>query len=351
MGDPHPHDDRFLTVPGQWPIVDHDLDTAGFRHLPVMLAEVLEVFEPVPAGLLVDATVGGAGHARALLEARDDVDLLGLDRDEQALRAAATGLESFGDRVTLRRARFDQLGEELRSLGRTQVSGVLFDLGVSSPQLDVPERGFSYRQEGPLDMRMDDRDAVQADEIVNGYDEARLAGILRRHADERHARRVARAIVAARPIHSTTELAEIVRSAIPAAARRTGGHPAKRTFQAIRIEVNRELEVLPAALEQAIDALAEGGRCAVLSYHSGEDRVVKDTFRRAAGEDTNPPAGFPVEPRVGRVRFVSRRARRPSAAEVESNRRAESARLRAVECVRSEASDAPASDQAEVTGR
>jgi 16S rRNA (cytosine1402-N4)-methyltransferase len=305
----------------------------GFRHLPVMVHEVVALFDPVPAGLLVDATLGGGGHARALLAARDDVDLLGLDRDAVAIAAAGPVLEPFGDRVALRRARFDQLADELASLGRPEVSGVLFDLGVSSPQLDVADRGFSYRHDGPLDMRMDDRDSQQADDIVNGYTERELADVLRRYGDERHAGRIARAIVAARPVRTTSELAEIVRDAIPAAARRTGGHPAKRTFQALRIEVNRELAILPDALQQAIDALAEGGRCAVLTYHSGEDRIVKDTFVRATGGDVSPPAGLPVEPTEGPLRFVAKRAQRPSADETAANPRAESARLRAVERV------------------
>jgi 16S rRNA (cytosine1402-N4)-methyltransferase len=298
-----------------------------------MEQEVVALFQPVPAGLLVDATVGGGGHARALLSARDDVDLLGLDRDAVALAAAAPVLAPFGDRVTLRRARFDQLADELTAVGRSEVSGVLFDLGVSSPQLDVADRGFSYRHDGPLDMRMDDRDRQRADDVVNGYSERELADVIRRYGDERHAARIARAIVAARPIHTTTALADIVRDAIPAAARRTGGHPAKRTFQALRIEVNRELAILPDALQQAIDALAEGGRCAVLTYHSGEDRIVKDSFVRATGGDVTPLAGLAVEPIDGPIRFVSRRARRASDAERSANPRSESARLRAVERV------------------
>jgi 16S rRNA (cytosine1402-N4)-methyltransferase len=311
--------------------MDDRTGAAGFRHQPVMVDEVTELFAPVPAGLLVDCTVGGGGHADALLGAREDVELLGLDRDEAALVASGARLAPYGARVRLRRARFDELASELGTIGQREVSGVLFDLGVSSPQLDQAGRGFSYRLEGPLDMRMDEREARHAHDVVNNYDEDRLAGIIRRFGDERYAKRIARAIVAARPIETTTALADIVRDAIPAPARRRGGHPAKRTFQAIRIEVNRELEVLAPALDQAIDALAEGGRCAVLTYHSGEDRIVKEAFRRAAGEDVQVPAGLPVEPRAGRVRFVSRRPRRPSAEEVARNPRAESARLRAVE--------------------
>lgn len=330
MGDRPPNRTRPHLRPRDAPMDDRT-GAAGFQHEPVMLDEVTELFAPVPAGVLVDATLGGGGHAQALLDARDDVRLVGLDRDQQALDASAQRLAPYGERVRLRHSRFDQLADELDALGETEVSGVLFDLGVSSPQLDDAPRGFSYRHEGPLDMRMDATAARRAHEVVNGYDEARLAGVIRRYGDERFATRIARAVVAARPIETTTELAEIVRDAIPAAARRHGGHPAKRTFQAIRIEVNQELEVLAPALDQAIDALAEGGRCAVLTYHSGEDRIVKEAFRRAAGEDVQVPTGLPVEPRAGRVRFVSRRPRRPSADEVERNPRAESARLRAVE--------------------
>jgi 16S rRNA (cytosine1402-N4)-methyltransferase len=305
----------------------------AFRHEPVMVDEVAELFSPVPGGLLVDATVGGGGHAQALLASRPDLAVLGLDRDERALSASAARLAPYGDRVRLRRARFDELAAELHAIGQPDVSGVLFDLGVSSPQLDEAERGFSYRHAGPLDMRMDDRQARRAHDVVNDYDEDRLARLLREHGDERFARRIARAIVAARPIETTAQLADVVRDAIPAAARRRGGHPAKRTFQAIRIEVNDELDVLAPALDQAIDALATGGRCAVLTYHSGEDRIVKETFLRATGEDRPAPAGLPVEPEPSDVRFVSRRPRRPSASEVEQNPRAESARLRAVERV------------------
>ncbi len=258
-------------------------DPTPFMHEAVMVHEVVEVFRPVPSGVLVDATVGAGGHAEALLDSRGDVELIGLDRDGAALAAAASRLEHFTERVTLRRARFDELAGELADLGRSQVSGVLFDLGVSSPQLDVAERGFSYHQEGPLDMRMDRRDPATAAAVVNSYDEHRLAGLLRRYGDERYSRRIARAIVEARPIETTTQLAEVVLGAIPAAARRGGRNPARRTFQALRIEVNRELELLPVALDQALDALVPSGRCAVLSYHSGEDRLVKEHFRRAIG--------------------------------------------------------------------
>ncbi len=327
---------------GRGPAVHHSTEVPAFHHRPVMVDEVVDLFAPVPAGLWVDATVGGGGHARAVLESRSDLRLLGLDRDRDALTAAATNLADLGDRVILRRCRFDGLRSALDELDEAEVAGVLFDLGVSSPQLDRAERGFSYRAEGPLDMRMDQRDVRTAAEVVNTYAEADLARVLRTFGDERFARRIAAAIVAARPVATTGELAEIVRDAIPAAARRTGGHPATRTFQAIRIEVNEELDVLAPSLEQAIEVLAEGGRCGVLTYHSGEDRIVVNVFRHAAGEDQEIPAGFPVEPAASRVRHVSRRARRPSSDEVQANPRAASARLRAVEHVTSTTSPSDA---------
>ncbi len=306
-----------------------------FDHEPVMVAEVLETLAPVPAGIHVDATVGGGGHAEAVLSARVDRRLVGIDRDPAALAAARERLAPHGDRVTLVHARFDQLADRVGAESRRwglPVTSVLFDLGVSSPQLDHPERGFSYHRPGPLDMRMDPTAPLTADEIVNTWPAADLARILRRYADERFATRIARAIVAARPVHDTVQLAGIVRDAIPAATRRRGGHPARRTFQALRIAVNDELEILDGALEQAIDLLAPGGRCVVLAYHSGEDRIVKRRFRDAAGEAPPPRPGLPPPPgTVPVVRLVWRGARTPSAAEVATNRRAEPARLRAVE--------------------
>jgi len=303
-----------------------------FLHRPVMADEVTAAFAAVPPGVLVDATLGGGGHAALLLAQRPDCRLLGLDRDPSALRAAGERLAPFGDRVVLRHARFDRLAVVMDELDLPSLSGVLFDLGVSSPQLDRPERGFSYRADGPIDMRMDPSEPWSGADVVNGYDQRRLARVLREYGDERFADRIASAIVAARPIETTVELAEIVRTAIPAAARRTGGHPAKRTFQAIRIAVNGELDMLPDALGQAIDALAPGGRVAVLSYHSGEDRLVKAAFRSAATGDCTCPPGLPCAcGAVRTVRIVRPEHREPSAAEMTANRRAESARLRVVE--------------------
>ncbi len=306
--------------------------TAPFRHQPVMADEVVELLKTVPPGVVADVTVGGGGHARRLLEARPDLRILGLDRDPRALAAAAGNLAPFGDRVTLVRSRFDRLGHIMSELAIDDLSAALFDLGVSSPQLDDADRGFSYRQDAPLDMRMDPDDPWSADDVVNGYAEAELTHVLAAYGDERYARRIAQAIVAARPIETTSELAGVVAAAIPAPARRRGGHPARRTFQAIRIEVNRELDILPGALDQAIELVKPGGRVVVLAYHSGEDRIVKERFREAATGGCTCPPGLPcVCDAVQTVRLVRSGAARPTAVEVAQNRRAESARLRVVE--------------------
>ena len=311
-----------------------------FGHRPVMVDEVVALLAPVPPGTVVDATVGGGGHAKALLDAADHLAVLGLDRDPDAVVAAAEALSPYGNRAKVRRVRFDRLREVAEEEGLQLLSGVLFDLGVSSPQLDRPERGFSHRGDGPLDMRMDPDEPRSAADVVNSLTEADLARLLRTYGDERHATRIARAIVAARPILTTGQLATVVRDAIPAPARRRGGHPArrrgghpaKRTFQAVRIEVNAELAVLPGALDAAVDLLAPGGRCVVLAYHSGEDRIVKDRFRVAATGGCTCPPGLPcacgAEPRV---RLLKRGAWKPSVEEVAANPRAGSARLRAVE--------------------
>ncbi len=306
-------------------------EDAPYAHDPVMVEEITELFGAVPAGTVVDATLGGGGHAGALLESRADLDILGIDQDADALAAAQEHLAPYADRLRVSRRRFDSLDEALAEHGVEEISGALFDLGVSSPQLDRGARGFSYRADGPLDMRMDTTQRWSASDVVNGYPQAELATVIRRFGDERFAGRIARAICAARPVQSTSELAAIVTSAIPAAARRTGGHPAKRTFQAIRIEVNNELGALPAALDQAVAATATGGRVAVLSYHSGEDRIVKERFAAAAGACECPQDLPCVCGAVQTVRLVRRIAKRPDPAERAANRRAASARLRAVE--------------------
>ena len=309
------------------------MSEATFSHQPVLTRDVVDLFGPVPPGVLVDATVGGGGHAEALLDACPHLRLVGLDRDPLAVAAAADRLSAFGTRAQVVHARFDRLATVMSSLGHRSASGVLFDLGVSSPQLDRGDRGFSHRHEGPLDMRMDQTAAVPtAGTLVNEAPVGDLADLLGRLGDERYALRVARAIVAARPITTTTQLAAVVRAAIPAPARRRGRHPATRTFQALRIAVNDELEVLPAALDQAIDVLEPGGRCVVLAYHSGEDRIVKARFRRAATGGCTCPPGLPCGcGAVPAVRLLRAGATKASAEEVTANPRAASVRLRAVE--------------------
>lgn len=302
-----------------------------FSHSPVMRNEVVEVFRSVPAGVVLDATLGGGGHSEAILDSRDDIRILGIDRDPAALAAATTRLDRFGERVMTYKCRFDALDDALSVHSITGLSGALFDLGVSSPQLDQAHRGFSYRNDGPLDMRMDTDAPWSANDVVNGYSEHELARTLRDLGDERFAKRIARAIVAARPIESTTRLAEVITSAIPAPARRTGGHPAKRSFQAIRIEVNGELEALPQAIDNAIGTLAPLGRIAVLAYHSGEDRIVKDRIREAVtGGCVCPPELQCVCGAVQTVRIV-KMPKRPTEMERATNPRAASALFRVAE--------------------
>lgn len=306
----------------------------AFAHEAVMVDEVVALFAPVPAGLVVDATAGAGGHAAALLAAFPGLRILGLDQDPEAVSAARRRLSAFGDRAEVRHGSFVGLGHEAASLGVGTIglSGVLFDLGVSSPQLDRAERGFSYRHDGPLDMRMDRGRSFSAADVVNGWSEDELTRLFADHGEGRFARRIARAVVASRPIETTVRLSEIVRSAIPAATRRHGGHPARRVFQAVRVAVNDELAVLEEALVTAVDGLRLGGRCVAISYHSGEDRLVKAAFARAVtGGCVCPPALPCTCGAVSLGRLVFRGARRPTPAEVARNRRAESARLRAFE--------------------
>jgi 16S rRNA (cytosine1402-N4)-methyltransferase len=285
------------------------------------------------APVLVDATVGLGGHTEAFLTRHPRVRVVGLDRDPQALAASSARLAGYSDRVTLVHAVYNELPAVLQRLGLDSVQAVLFDLGVSSMQLDVPERGFAYAQDAPLDMRMDaTAETPTAAEVINTYSAAQLAVVLKQYGEERFARRIADAIVAERaksPITGSAQLAELVRSAIPAAARRTGGHPAKRTFQALRIEVNSELSVLSEALPAALDALAVGGRIAVLSYQSLEDRIVKQAL--VAASRSTAPVGLPVVPADAEPRFelLTRGAEKPDENEVAENPRAASARLRA----------------------
>jgi 16S rRNA (cytosine1402-N4)-methyltransferase len=306
--------------------------TEPFHHLPVMVDEITKVFEPVPAGVVLDATLGGGGHAERLLERYERLQILGLDRDELALVAARQRLSRFGDRLMVHQCRFDRLKDAMEAFSVPRLSGALFDLGVSSPQLDQADRGFSYRHEADLDMRMDRSQIWSAADVVNGYPVDQLARVLQQYGDERFARRIAKAIEAARPIETTTELAAIVVAAIPAAARRTGGHPAKRTFQAIRIEVNGELDALAPAVDAAIANTVQGGRVAVISYHSGEDRIVKQRMRLAVTGGCACPPELPcVCDAIQTVRIVRGIPRTPSSIEQSDNRRAASARLRVVE--------------------
>jgi 16S rRNA (cytosine1402-N4)-methyltransferase len=303
-------------------------------HDPVMVNEVVALFGPVPPGLMIDATAGMGGHSAALLTALPHLRLLCLDRDPEAVEATRGRLSVFGDRAVVRHARFDGLVEQaaLADARPGSLSGVLFDLGVSSSQLDTPGRGFSYWHDAPLDMRMDPTAGPSAAEVANQWDEQELARLFAANGEGRFARRIARAVVRGRPLSNTGQLADIVREAIPAAARRHGGHPARRVFQALRIAVNQELELLEEALPEAIAALAPGGRCVTLAYHSGEDRVVKSAFARAVSGGCTCPSGLPcvcgAQP-LGRLVF--RGARRPAPGEVAANHRAESARLRAFE--------------------
>ncbi len=297
-----------------------------FSHDPVMVSEIIETFGNAPAGVVADLTLGGAGHARQLLERQDHLAVHGFDRDEAALTAAGTNLAAFGDRATLHKTRFDDAPSLLRDAGVEEISGFLMDLGVSSPQLDWADRGFSYRLDGPLDMRMDPLQARTAADVVNGYEIGELIDVLRSYGDERHAQRIARAIVANRPIDRTTVLAEIVANAVPAAVRRKStGHPAKRSFQAIRIEVNDELTILGDTVDAMIEMLAPGGIGLVLTYHSGEDRIVKDRMRRAIEGET-----LPGMPSTTLFAWLWRGAHTASDVEVATNPRSRSARLRAI---------------------
>lgn len=311
-----------------------------FPHRPVMVDEVVALFATVPAGTVVDATAGGGGHAAALLAEYPHLEVLAVDRDPDAVAATRATLAPYAARARVVRARFSLLGELVAEHVGGKASGVLLDLGVSSPQLDRPERGFSYRRTGPLDMRMDPDEPVTAADLVNTMAEDELGRLLAEHGEARFARRIARAVVAARPLETTAQLADLVAGAIPAAARRRG-HPARRVFQALRVRVNEELEELSDALDGALDVLVPGGRCVAIAYHSGEDRLVKSVFASAVAGGCVCPAGLPcVCGAVPLGRLVFRGARRPSPAEVAGNRRAESARLRAFERTGGDSMDA-----------
>ena len=309
-------------------------------HLPVMADQVATLLAPAletEGAVLLDATLGRAGHARILLDAHAGLSLIGVDADVTAIERSRELLAAYGDRVGLVHAFYDEIPAIVVASGHASVQGILFDLGVSSPQLDDPERGFAYSYDAPLDMRMDRTRELTAAGVVNRYPAEELARVLREYGEERFAKRIADAVVRERsrsPVTSTGRLSDIVRDAIPAAARRSGGHPAKRTFQALRIEVNGELAVLRHALPAALDLLSVGGRIVVLAYHSLEDRAVKRALA-ARTTDTTPP-GLPVQlPGSGpQFRLLTRGALRPSPEELAGNPRAASARLRAAERIR-----------------
>ena len=316
--------------------------TSPAAHVPVLLERVVGLLAPALDGdagphVVVDCTLGMGGHAEALLQASPQCRLVGLDRDPEALRRSTERLAAFAGRTTFVHAVYDALPEVLADLGLREVSGVLFDLGVSSLQLDEAGRGFAYAQDAPLDMRMDPTRGRTAAEVVNGYPGRELARVLRDYGDERFAGRIADAIVRERerePFTGTARLAELVRSSIPAATRRTGGHPAKRTFQALRIEVNDELGVLRRAIPAAIDMLRTGGRLVVLSYQSLEDKIVKTEL--VARSTSEVPVDLPFVPAGSQpeLRLLVRGAEQASAEEVARNPRAASVRLRAAERVR-----------------
>lgn len=299
-------------------------------HQPVLYQEVLEALLPKKGGLYVDGTVGLGGHARGILEASPNGQLLGLDVDPQALELAGQRLAEFSDQVVLRRGSYGQLAKHLEAVGWDAVDGVLLDLGASSMQFDKPERGFSFLKGGPLDMRFDPGSPLTADELVNKWPEADLADTLFRYGEEPKSRRIARAIVSARPVHSTVQLAEVIAKA--AGGRRGGIHPATRSFQALRIAVNRELEILEAALPQAVAALKPGGRLAVISFHSLEDRTVKLFFRQESRDCLCPPEQLVCTcGHKASIKEIARRPIRPTPEEVEVNPRSRSARLRVAE--------------------
>lgn len=307
-----------------------------FQHKPVMLNEVIDSLKIRPEGTYVDGTLGGAGHSSQIARRLSgEGRLFGFDQDAAAIEAAAKRLEPYKDRVSIIRSNYSEMRERLSELGVRSADGILLDLGVSSYQLDDAQRGFSYRADAPLDMRMDQRQKLSAREVVNGYSIGELTRVIREYGEERFARNIAKHITAERekkPIETTGELISIIKAAIPAKAREGGGHPAKRTFQAIRIEVNRELDVLSDSLDGMIDLLADGGRICVITFHSLEDRIVKEAFRRNENPCTCPPE-FPVcvcgKKSKGHV--ITRKPIIPSVEETEENPRSKSAKLRVFE--------------------
>lgn len=314
----------------------------GQGHVPVLRDRVVALLAPAlerPGSVLVDATLGLGGHSEAVLAACPAARLVGVDRDPHALELAGRRLASYADRTTLVHAVYDEIPDVLAGLGLERVDGVLFDLGVSSMQLDVAERGFAYAQDAPLDMRMDDGTGRTAADVLNTYPVSELARVLAEYGEERFARRIAQRIVEARdrePFSTSGRLVELLYDAIPAPARRTGGHPAKRTFQALRIEVNDEMNVLRRAIPAALASLGLGGRVVVESYHSLEDRIVKQVFADATRLDVPPELPFVPEGSEPAFRLLTRGAEKATGTELTDNPRAASVRLRAVERVRAE---------------
>ncbi|MEZ0580986.1 16S rRNA (cytosine(1402)-N(4))-methyltransferase RsmH [Nocardioides sp. MH1] len=310
------------------------------RHVPVLLDRVVALLAPAldhADAVLVDATLGLGGHSEAVLASCELARVVGIDRDEQALELSRERLAPYGDRFTGVHAVYDEIPDVLADLGLSEVDAVLFDLGVSSMQLDLPERGFAYAVDAPLDMRMDSGSGPTAADVLNTYEAADLARILKQYGEERLARRIADAIVRERakePFTTSGRLVALLYEVIPAPARRTGGHPAKRTFQALRMEVNDELRVLERAIPAAIDAIGVGGRVVVESYHSLEDRMVKRAFTAASASDVPPDLPFVPEGHEPALRLVTRGAEQADAAEIALNPRAASVRLRAIERVR-----------------
>lgn len=307
-----------------------------FGHYPVMLHETIEGLNVKENGIYVDGTIGGGGHAEEVLKRLGaNGRYIGIDQDKDALAAAGKRLERFSDRLTLVRSNYENLKNILKELNITEVDGILVDLGVSSYQLDTAERGFSYKNDGPLDMRMDDRMEKTASDIVNGYSEEELFRVIRDYGEERFAGRIAKKIVSVRettPITTSTQLAETIKDAIPAKFREGKGHPAKQTFQAIRIELNRELIVLENTLSDMIDALKPGGRLCIITFHSLEDRIVKNAFKKAENPCTCPPS-FPVCVcgAVSQGKVITRKPIVPGEKELEENKRSASAKLRVFE--------------------
>ena len=301
-------------------------------HVPVLLNETLDALQVQPDGLYVDGTAGGGGHSFEIAKRLDGGRLIAIDQDEAAIAAASKRLECYGERVSVVRSNFFELARVCDELGIREIDGLLLDLGVSSYQLDTPERGFSYMADAPLDMRMDKRGALSAYDVVNGYEEEKIKKILYEYGEERYSAAIAAAIIRERqkkPIENTLELSNIIKYAIPPHAREGGHHPAKRSFQAIRIEVNGELAVIEPAIRDAVKLLRKGGRIAIITFHSLEDRIVKQTFASLA-QGCTCPKNFPVcvcnnKPTL---KVVTRKPILPSSAELEENPRSRSAKLR-----------------------